>query len=303
MSDATRARHVSRRQWRLPPALFLIVAVWGLDAVWASWAGIRIGQAGSILATLVLLGGNLLLYRGRRGAERASALLAGVAAFFALASGTAALSYLAATSGAPLADRWLARADAALGFDWRAWQAFVHAHPALHRLLQFAYASMSWQILFCLLALPLAGRTARNREFILASALALLPTVALFAAFPAASAWAEYGVMPPPSLGFLRQLLALRAGQAPVIELGDLYGLVTFPSFHAAAAVLLANAARGTMFAFLGAVLNLLMLVSALSEGGHYLVDVLAGIAIAVLAIGAARLVLRRFDSGAGAAL
>lgn len=83
------------------------------------------------------------------------------------------------------------------------------------------------------------------------------------------------------------------------LRLDDLYGLITFPSFHVAAAVLIAYAARGTPLAFLALVLNLVMAVSALSEGGHYLVDVLAGAAVAGLAIG----VVRWFDRRRAAAL
>lgn len=288
---------------RLPGSVRLILAVWVLDLAWAARAGVRLGHSGTVLVSLALLLGNLWLYRGRRGAARAEALLFGVAAFFALASGTAALSYLAARANAPLADAGLARADAALGFDWLAWFRFVQAHPWPHRMLAFAYASMPLQILACLLALPLAGMAARNREFILATAFAVLPTIALFAAFPAASAWAQHGIAAPETLHFFRALSAMRAGQAATIQLGQLDGLVTFPSFHAAVAVLLANAARGTPVAFLAVVLNLLMIVSTLSEGGHYLVDVLAGVAIAALAIGVARRAGRRFDRAAAAAL
>lgn len=299
MPEANR-NAVGWRLWHaLPGSVVLIAAVWAVDAVWAARAGIGLTHSGSALATLAVLAANLLFYRGRRGGERVSALVAGCAAFFALASGTAALSYLAAMVAAPMADAGLARADAALGFDWLAWYRFVQAHPALHALLAFAYASMAVQILLCLLVLPLSGRAARNREFIATTAVTLLPTIALFAAFPAASAWVQYGARPPAGLAYLQQLLALRAGRMAALRLDDLYGLITFPSFHVAAAVLIAYAARGTPLAFLALVLNLVMAVSALSEGGHYLVDVLAGAAVAGLAIG----VVRWFDRRRAAAL
>lgn len=296
--------NVTVRDWRrfLPGSVILIAVVWTVDAVWAARTGIRLGHTGSTVATLGVLAANLLIYRGRRGGERASALAAGFAAFFALASGTAALSYLAATVGAPLADARLARADAALGFDWLAWYRFVQAHDWLHGMLRFAYVSMSAQIMLCLLLLPLTGMARRNQEFIAAMAVALLPTIALFAAFPAASAWVQYGVSTPAMLGFLDQLLALREGRMAAMQLDDLYGLITFPSFHVVTAVLVAYATRGTRLAFLALTLNLFMAVSALSEGGHYLVDVIAGVLVAGLAIVVVRC-MRRFDSPAARAL
>ncbi len=47
-----------------------------------------------------------------------------------------------------------------------------------------------------------------------------------------------------------------------------MHGLVTFPSFHAVAAVLLASAARGTRYFPLAGAVNLLMLASTRTEGG-----------------------------------
>ncbi len=61
--------------------------------------------------------------------------------------------------------------------------------------------------------------------------------------------------------------------------------MITFPSYHSVMAVLLAYAARGTFLSFLSLVLNALMLVSVPTEGGHYLTDAIAGIAIAVSSI------------------
>jgi membrane-associated phospholipid phosphatase len=53
--------------------------------------------------------------------------------------------------------------------------------------------------------------------------------------------------------------------------------------------VLLTYAHRGGALLFPVAALNAVMLVSIPSEGGHYLIDVLAGVATAVFAIVAIR--------------
>jgi membrane-associated phospholipid phosphatase len=70
------------------------------------------------------------------------------------------------------------------------------------------------------------------------------------------------------------------------MNLQRLDGLITFPSFHTAVAVLMVHAARGTSCFWLAIVVNALMILSTFTEGGHYLVDVVAGAAIALLAIG-----------------
>jgi hypothetical protein len=60
-------------------------------------------------------------------------------------------------------------------------------------------------------------------------------------------------------------------------------GIVTFPSFHASMAVLLAAATRDYRRVFVvSALVNGLMLIATVPIGYHYLVDVFAGCAIAL---------------------
>jgi membrane-associated phospholipid phosphatase len=81
-------------------------------------------------------------------------------------------------------------------------------------------------------------------------------------------------------------LVELRTTDRVNIDLFHLTGTVTFPSFHAAAATLVTYAARGVPFVAMPLfALNALMIVSTIPEGGHYLVDVIAGVLIAVACI------------------
>src|SRR3546814_12195667 len=87
----------------------------------------------------------------------------------------------------------------------------------------------------------------------------------------------------------------LRSGALRTLGSESLTGIITFPSFHAAAAVLL-----GWGFASFGRLgwplvaLNALMFVSAIVGGGHYLVDLIAGAAVALIGLWlAARLIDR----------
>ncbi len=76
--------------------------------------------------------------------------------------------------------------------------------------------------------------------------------------------------------------------------LARLQGVVTFPSYHTVLAILFAYAHRGRWSFPIFLLINCLMIASIPSEGGHYLSDVLAGAGLAVVAIAAARLILRR---------
>jgi membrane-associated phospholipid phosphatase len=63
-------------------------------------------------------------------------------------------------------------------------------------------------------------------------------------------------------------------------------GLISFPSFHSATAAIYAWATwRTPVVRWIGLALNLLMLIATPIHGSHYLVDVLAGLAVAVAAV------------------
>src|SRR5439155_17310083 len=79
------------------------------------------------------------------------------------------------------------------------------------------------------------------------------------------------------------------------LDLLGLAGIVTFPSFHAASAVLYAWAFWPVVWARPIAILaNGMMMAATPIDGGHYFIDLIAGIAIAVPAIMAARWVSGR---------
>jgi len=81
-------------------------------------------------------------------------------------------------------------------------------------------------------------------------------------------------------------LSTLRTQIAPVLDFNNIEGLVTFPSFHTVLAIITAYVCRDIWFIALPAgVLNGIVIVSTLPEGGHFLVDVLAGAGIALAGI------------------
>jgi membrane-associated phospholipid phosphatase len=78
----------------------------------------------------------------------------------------------------------------------------------------------------------------------------------------------------------------VRDGSLRYLELFKLAGVIAFPSFHAVSAVLFAWAfAPVRVWGPVALVLNGLMLASTPVLGGHYLVDVVGGIALAVASI------------------
>ncbi len=84
---------------------------------------------------------------------------------------------------------------------------------------------------------------------------------------------------------YVAQMAALRDGALRVIDLGDVQGLVVFPSFHAALAVICAAVAQERWIVPVWG-FNLLIVAASPAIGGHYFVDILAGILLACITVG-----------------
>jgi len=84
-------------------------------------------------------------------------------------------------------------------------------------------------------------------------------------------------------------LMSLR-GAAPVLEFGKEEGIVVFRSFHTTLAIITTYAARGLRYVFVPVcILNAIVIVATLPEGGHHLVDLVGGALVVVVAIAVAR--------------
>lgn len=199
----------------------------------------------------------------------------------------APFSYLAAMSGFPLLDSELARFDAMLGFEWDNAARWVAERPALDRILQYAYLSLPYQSVAALLIGSVLRPGERNRELIWLTILGLSVCIAISAFTPALG---KVGHVGP---GYLAVIDSLRNGGWSVLDYNAFEGIVTFPSFHMAAAVFLIYVARHSRLALsVSAPLNLAMMAATPTAGGHYLIDVLAGGAVAIACI----LLVRRME-------
>jgi membrane-associated phospholipid phosphatase len=110
----------------------------------------------------------------------------------------------------------------------------------------------------------------------------------LFALFPAIGPWYGSGILPNAFQSQCQNsLLALRSGGAPAV-----IGIVCFPSFHVIWAVLCVYAFWGFRWLrFPALILGSIIVVSTISTGWHYFVDVLAGLLLAGIWLRLARMV------------
>jgi len=229
-------------------------------------------------------------------------VLGGIAQIVLITAVMTPLTYVAASTDLPMQDANLYAIDRALGLDWAAYVGFVDNHPLLAAWLNYGYTMIRWPIFAIPVVLAAKRDYHRIEEFTFAFGAALAVTTILSALVPAIGVYQQIGfdpatlkhVDPRAYLDQLRDLPPTREGLLRHLELLGLGGIVTFPSFHAASAVLYAWALwPARWFRPLVIAVNGLMLAATPINGGHYFVDIFAGMAIAAAAIAAARCVAR----------
>jgi membrane-associated phospholipid phosphatase len=278
---------------RLDRLIWGLVAATGLAVAAACLLGdFRIGWRTFVapgLACAVLLAATSFYTRWRADARLASGL-ASTAQVIAFAAVAAPLSYVAAAFALPLQDPMLDAVDHALGLDWRTLLQRMNDWPALFVFLRPIYLSLMVQMTLAVLCLAFSGRLIRLRVYTLAFVFAALATIAVSAVLPAAGAWPHYGLSAADSPHIVPSVqtswpvfFGLRDGSLRLLVGAGSEGIITFPSLHAALAVILIIALwpvallRWPVFG-----LNILMLAATPIDGSHYFIDVFAGIALAV---------------------
>ncbi|WP_262030575.1 phosphatase PAP2 family protein [Microvirga sp. Mcv34] len=210
------------------------------------------------------------------------------------------VSYLSRSQ--PFWDDLLARGDKALGFDWVAMLQWANDHPVVTALAYGIYMSAGFQSIMAPILLAGLGRYRALQVSTVALLLTLIVTYGIAWVLPALGTYEFYGIDPSqhPNIAVrvaslhVPEIMGMRDGSILNISRLAPTGLITFPSFHAANAVLLAWALWQVPYLrYPGLVLNGLMLLATPLHGSHFLVDVMAGALNAGMAIAAASILLK----------
>jgi hypothetical protein len=271
----------------------LIGTVWVIDALWLWAEGIALAPL-SVCYTAI--GAGFLctiayLYRRRALPISYCAEVGAQMGLFSVGGGI--LTYLAVTLAAPLADAEFVFIDQKLGFDWMEWFIWVNNHQFLRSVFGFAYASTGPQIILCWLWLSLRGKRDILQEFLWAAMVSLLISTSIYAALPAKGPWVFFdtGLY----ADWIEDFIALRNNAMPVLDCRKIVGIVVCPSYHTALGVIFIAIARSNRWLLAGSVLlNGTMILSVVTEGSHYLIDVVSGATVAIISIFTVALVRRR---------
>jgi membrane-associated phospholipid phosphatase len=145
----------------------------------------------------------------------------------------------------------------------------------------------------------LAGRLRYAKEFLVANLISFAIGIPLFALLPAIGPWRYYHFLPTQS--------QLEACEVPLLTLrlpgtyvlgSQEAGVVCFPSFHVVWAILFAVALWGfRSLRIPTALVSGMVILSTVTTGWHYFVDVLGGILLAIISVVLAKGLTRRMDT------
>jgi len=281
---------------RIQVILFSIAVATGLlDVVW-----IRLGHfdvdapAYSALALLAaLLAGGGAYYQHRRDEPALAAMLTGTGFLLLFSTSFSVLNTILITVPGHRIDGTLAAVDRAAGFYWPAMIAWAAAHPLTNAILQLAYISVLPQIALTIVLLGWCRRPVQIYEFCLAVAAGAVIAIGIWTFARSLGTLTVYhlptdivrhvALACDPAYG--ERLLWMMAHGPGYITPRDMKGLIAFPSFHAVLALLVVwSVRRVPVIRWIALALNMLVLFSIPIQGGHHVIDVAAGIGVAVLA-------------------
>jgi membrane-associated phospholipid phosphatase len=296
-TDAKTAWQLFHLNW-LPIAMMGSLLALGLSVTGLRLEPVAYGITLAIAALFVAIAYRHRIARGDRADPKLIFSLGTIGQVIITCAIVGPLSYVAGKMDFPLQDQALLAIDRALGLDPEPIARYVNDHPWLADVLARGYGLIKWPLLLIPVVLALTARYVRLQLFMLAMSLALAITIAISALVPAIGTY--YGLQLPAAhlpdvntavyAGQLRDILGLRDGSLHELQLFKLSGIVSFPSFHAASAVLYMWALWPVRrIGGIAATLNLMMIAATPVIGAHYIIDVAGGIALAAASIWAAK--------------
>ena len=187
-------------------------------------------------------------------------------------------SYLCVKVSGSLIDQQLLNFDKYVGLDWVALRRWVNERSLINQILRLSYNSGIYQLMIIPQLLVLFRKEKdvyALYSFFFISAI-ICPLISIF--FPANSLFTVFKVGGDEE-ATVSHFKILRENIPLDINIEDLQGLISFPSFHTMLGIGFAYYVRNVpvVFPFL-LVLNLVMIISTITEGGHYLLDTLLGV-------------------------
>lgn len=275
-------------------AIFVAVVTYGASQLEGGYNGS--GGPNSFFALIAVVWTLAVATRRFQPGSPLAAAVETLALFFALSILAAFSSASLAIGSGPFVDASLVAIDRAMFpfFDWVALVSWLPDHPDAYYALSLVYDTLNWQPFAFILVAAVFGTAEDQERFVGAWAVGLALCILPFHWLPALSPYNYFAIAPEDMEGatvampwhFLPIMEGLRDGSIQQLSIDTVSGMVTIPSFHAAAATILAGSFwRFRLLRWPMLALNIGMALAAIPIGSHYVVDIIAGTACGAIAL------------------
>lgn len=214
--------------------------------------------------------------------------------FFILIAFSILVSGIQYTPFTPI-DSVLVKWDQSLGFSTSALMQWTAMHPIIKRILEAAYEFLDIEMLLVPLILGLFKNRQTVNRFFVTLLVAFFIGTTIYYFFPTMSPVAMFNnpyFLPGEHTTYqkyfqIHHYLAVTSGAG---------GMIAFPSFHVAWSIILSYALRNKKWIFIPiSLINVIVILSTLFLGWHYLIDVFGGIGVATISILIMHLLYRQY--------
>jgi hypothetical protein len=286
-----------RRPWKLAclrPGFNLQMACAAAVLLLFTFPGLRLTQIHvshlvTILAALAVMVAGLfplIAFLGEKGRQYWVDLIVTTlwVIFFTYALNFPVVIFARLGANTGLQDAHLAQIDRSIGLTIPSIVAWA-SHNPIGRLASACYFPLINFMRLAILLPLLAGKARSTQRFLRANLIAFAIGLPLFALVPAVGPWYGYPLPPRPDQNASQTLLLLFRSLGPC-EFHIPAGIVCFPSFHVIWSILALQALW--VFRVLripATVFTALIILSTVTTGEHYLIDLVAGAVVATAAM------------------
>jgi hypothetical protein len=245
------------------------------------------------IAPNILMAALFFFYRDYRSEQTIAWIFGALGLLVWLSYVNAWLAIVGLTTSFPLQDARFMAWSEAVGLDYRAFLGWIAERPKLGPMLNAAYRLSVPMIFIAPVVLAMTGQFQRLRTFVSLYAILLTVSVVISIVAPA-KGFAVYAPLPAElshrlpegaSVFYARTMEAYRSGTLRIIDPSHLEGVVVFPSFHTAMALMTIYAFWRTRIVWaIGLAVNGLVLLSIIPIGGHYVWDMIGAAVLFVAA-------------------
>lgn len=280
---------LSRRAWQITLAMVSLTIV-SAQIVGLEFHGRLTPELKTLIAGLICL---IVFYRFVRRDHEIVCMVISIGQLVVVMVMGLMLTYVASTVPLPYRDFELHAIDRWLGFERNAYLEFLARNDRLRAILIFSYDTLLPQGLLVLFVLAAVRKVDRLQRYVMAFAIAVTATAAIAIFVPAANAAiyldkmpTDVSALPGGGHSYFPTLEGLRAGTIRSVSFDAMDGLISFPSFHTANAILIVwTLWPVVLLRFMLVPLNALLIASTPLCGAHYVTDVVGGAAVAFAAI------------------